>query len=106
VDCEGAPVAAVNTPELVDKSVEQLRQSLNYLLGTAADSLRNAVADFNDAPISVSAVDTFRERVLRVADHLAAPLPDAPTLTEQEVRRIVESGGQIHRIRESRRVEG
>lgn len=53
---------------------ERLEESLNRMNQVHADALRDAVRDFNASPISVSAVDTLRERVLRIADNLGRPL--------------------------------
>lgn len=48
----------------------------------AATHLREAVSEFNEAPISISAVDAFRERVLRIADYLAPVPADREAMAE------------------------
>ena len=42
----------------------------------AAIMLRDTVAEFNAAPVSLSSVETFRERVLKCADMLQIPVAE------------------------------
>lgn len=63
----------VSDMELLAQRIEKTRREAIGFRVVAATDLRDAVADFNAAPITVSAVDSLREAVLRVADRLAPP---------------------------------
>lgn len=54
-------------------STREVRSQLSVRIVAATD-LRDAVEAFNNSPISISAVDQLRERVLRIADFLAPPV--------------------------------
>ena len=60
------------------RGLYRLEDSLNEMTFAAANELRKAVEVFNATPISVSAVDQFRERVFQIADTLAVPLRQRP----------------------------
>lgn len=81
-------------------AAEQLQASAERLLLVAAASLRDAVEVFNASPVSLSSVDAFREHVLHVADHLAAPLPDVKPAAP-----LSRALAEVHAIGESRRVD-
>ncbi len=64
------------TPADIDARFDTLRAAFDRHGQTVAAILRDAVTEFNAAPISISSVDHFRDRVLRIADMVAHPLPD------------------------------
>ena len=58
-------------PEILLQRLEMTRGVAILLRIQTADALRTAVERFNDAPITIAAVDELRETVLRIADGLA-----------------------------------
>lgn len=88
------------TVEELQRSVEGLERSVNDLMSTAADHLRNAVIEFDASSVSLSSIEAFRERVLLVADHLAQPLP-VPVIPEPAVAHVmVDSLSRRPRLRQ------
>lgn len=73
----------------IDQSLEdgltachKLEDSLNTLLYDTAEEIRNAIHDFDHAPISISSIDRLRIRLRGLADELASPM-NTPAATDQ-----------------------
>ena len=76
------------------RGLYRLEDSLNEMTFAAANELRKAVEVFDATPVSVSAVDQFRERVLTIADTLAVPLRQRPP-----VEKVGHSLGVVNTLR-------
>ena len=81
-DARSDTVITASQIEEALRGMNRLEDTLNEMTFVAAKELRKAVEVFNATPISVSAVDQFRERVLQIADTLAVPLRERPPVED------------------------
>lgn len=67
-------------------ALDRLQASLEAIQLRYATALRDAVADFNAAPLTPASIDWFRARVLAIADLIAEPFTPGHSVKVPELR--------------------